>query len=286
VSQLTHAFDRNPNVGMVRASTHPFHYDSICLNGLGCDISAGDRSLVDYFTMDYDPKRGGLVIVYSQANKRPGDAEGEVSIPAVVTQIDGPSNGGGGMHRAGRKPLRAASPDPAGDAISRYSVTNLAADTRGPRSVKVPALDLVDRNGHKAVTIGKRKGGGFTVTMRFKDLSPAALQRALTATSAGQPGSLLYAFRFYSGYRPVAAVAKYDANRGFTFGFSNFHNSNGTCGGSASTADGSVKGKCLTYTGEDKPITGRVDRQANSITLSVPASYLAGLGNGLRHGKP
>jgi hypothetical protein len=287
VSQLTDVFDRNPNVGQVRASTHPFHYDSICLGGLGCDISGGDRSLVDYFTMDYDPKRGGLVIVYSQANKRPGDVEGNVSIPAVVTQIDGPSNGGGTMHRAGRQPLRTGSPDPAGDAISRYSVTNLAVDLRGPGSIKVPALDLVDRNGAKAVTIGKRKGGGFKVTMRFKDLSDSALQQALSATSAGQPGSLLYLFRFYSGYRPVAAVAKYDANQGFRFGFSEFDSPAGPCGAAASTAEpGSVKGKCLTYAGDDAPLSGRVDKQSNSITLSVPASYLKGLGNGLRHGKP
>ena len=131
VSQSLDAFADHPHVGQVRASTHPFHYDSICLNGLGCDISNGDRSLVDYFTLDYDPKRGGLVIVYSQANKRPGDAEGVISIPAVVTQINGPSNGGGKMHRSGHKPLRRSSSDHAGDAISRYSVTNLG--TAGPR---------------------------------------------------------------------------------------------------------------------------------------------------------
>jgi hypothetical protein len=284
VSQSLNVFDRHPEVGMVRASTHPFHYDSICLNGLGCDISAGDRSLVDYFTMDYDRKRGGVVIVYSQANKRPGDAEGVISIPAVVTQINGPSNGGGTMHRDGRKPLRAASPDPAGDAISRYSVTNLGVAARGPGSIKVPALDLVNRNGHPAVTIGKRKGGGFKVTMRFKDLSKAALAEAVDATSAGQPGSLVYVFRFFSGYRPVAAVATYDGS-GFNFGFSKFEVPP-TCGGSASTADADVKGKCEVYTGESASLKGRVDAQANSITLSVPASYLRGLGNGLSQGKP
>jgi hypothetical protein len=275
VSQVLNVFDRHPEVGQVRASTHPFHYDSICLNGLGCDISNGDRSLVDYFTMDYDRKRGGLVIVYSQANKRPGDAEGVISIPAVVTQINGPSNGGGTMHRAGRRPLRASSPDPAGDAISKYSVTNLAVDARGPGSIKVPALDLVNRNGHPAVTIGKRKGGGFKVTMRYKDLSKAALAKAVDATSAGQPGSLVYLFRFFSGYRPVAAVAKYDGNA-FTFGFSRFTVDAAQCG----------QGKCQTYAGTDEPLKGHVDAQSNSITMSVPASYLRGLGNGLAHGKP
>ncbi|HEU5034904.1 MAG TPA: sialidase family protein [Mycobacteriales bacterium] len=286
VSQTVDAFARTPHVGQVRASTHPFHYDSICLNGLGCDIAGADRSLVDYFTMDYDRKRGGLVIVYSQANKRPGDVEGVISIPAVVTQVAGPSNGGGTVDRAGRKPLRQSSPDPAGDAISRYSITNLGVALRGPGSLTVPALDLVNRNGERAVTIGRRKGGGFMVTMRFKNLSPAALQQAIDATSNGQPGSLVYAFRFFSGYRPVAAVATYDAQRGFRFGFSRFAVST-NCGGGASTAEpGSVGGKCETYTGQDAPLKGIVDRQSNSIRLYVPASYLRGLGDGLRLGRP
>jgi hypothetical protein len=285
VSQTTDAFEKRPHVGMIRASTHPFHYDSICLAGLGCDIAGADRSLVDYFTMDYDPKRGGLVIVYSQANKLPGDAEGVISIPAVITQISGPSNGGGTVDRAGRKPLRKGSPDPRGDAIGRYSITNIGAKTHGPDSVKVPALDLVNRSGSKSVTIGKRAKGGFTVTMRFKDLSDAALQQAITATSNGQPGSLVYAFRFFSGYRPVAAIAKYSSANGFTFGFSQFKVSE-DCGAATSTADPGVSGKCETYTGTDQPLKGRVDVQSHSIKLSVPASYLRGLGKGLRHGKP
>jgi hypothetical protein len=276
VSQTLNAFAADPPVGEVRASTHPFHYDSICLNGLGCDVSGGDRSLVDYFTMDYDAKRGALVIVYSQANKQPGDDAGVISIPAVVRQIAGPSNGGGTVHIKGRNPLRRSSPDPAGDAISRYSITNVGAATRGPNSVSVPALDLMNRNGHRAVTIGKRKGGGFRVTMRYKDLSDKALQSAIDQTSNGQPGSLLYLFRFFSGYRPVAAVAKYDPQAGFTFGFSKFDVDDAQCG----------QGKCEIYTGEDAALKGRADQQSNSITLSVPAKYLKGLGNGLKHHKP
>jgi hypothetical protein len=200
-----------------------------------------------------------------------------------VTQINGPSNGGGKMHRAGRKPLRRGSPDHAGDAISRYSITDLGTKTRGADSVKVPALDLVNRNGHKAVTIGRRAGGGFTVTMRFKSLKAPALQQAIEATSNGQPGSLIYAFRFFNGYRPSAAIARYDGST-FTFGFSNFENPV-TCGGNASTADNSVKGKCETYTGESAPLKGHADTQSNSIRLSVPASYLKGLGKGLLKGK-
>ena len=56
----------------MQATTHPFHYDSICLAGLACDVAMGDRSLVDYFTMEYNPGSGRLNIVLSQTNKRPG----------------------------------------------------------------------------------------------------------------------------------------------------------------------------------------------------------------------
>jgi hypothetical protein len=284
VAQTLNAFAAHPAVGQVRATTHPFHYDSICLNGLGCDIAGADRSLVDYFTMDYDRKRHDLVICYSQANKRPGDAQGVISIPAVITQIAGPSNGGGSVSRASHKPLRNGSADPAGDAITRYSITDLGTATRDAGSQHVPALDFVNRNHHRAVTIGPRKGGGFTVTLRLKNLSASALSNATNATSNGQPGSLVWIFRFFSGYRPVAAVAKYDANNGFTFGFSNFDVPAGACGESAGL--GGAGGKCETYTGEDLALTGSTSSQGNTITMSVPASYLKGLGTGLAHGKP
>ena len=284
VAQTLNALATNPAVGQVRATTHPFHYDSICLNGLGCDVSGGDRSLVDYFTMDYDRKRHDLVIVYSQANKRPGDAQGVISIPAVITQIAGPSNGGGTVNRTSHQPLRNGSADPAGDAITRYSVTNLGTTSRDAGSANVPALDFVNRNHHRAVTIGKRSGGGFTVTLRLKNLSSSALSNALSDTSNGQPGSLVWIFRFFSGYRPVAAVAKYDNTNGFTFGFSNFDVPDGTCGESAGL--NGAGGKCETYTGQDKVLKGSASSQGDTITMSVPASYLKGLGNGLAHGKP
>src|SRR5581483_11727184 len=39
--------DGTAQFSQVEATTHPFHYDSICLNGLGCDtaVPAGDRTL-------------------------------------------------------------------------------------------------------------------------------------------------------------------------------------------------------------------------------------------------
>ena len=102
-----------PSVGQVKATTHPFHYDSICLNGLGCDISGGDRSLADFFAITYNRKNGRLSVVFNRTNKRPDDAAGYVATPMVVTQIAGPSNGGTTLKvPAGRAVVRTSSTDP------------------------------------------------------------------------------------------------------------------------------------------------------------------------------
>jgi hypothetical protein len=132
VNQVTDALTADPHVAQVKATTHPSHYDSICLNGLGCDIAMGDRSLVDYFTMEYNRGTKALNIVYSNAGKKPGEAAGHVATPSVVTQIGGPSNGGGSLHRPDRTPLRTTSKDPAGDALTNYSFLNVGAAPARP----------------------------------------------------------------------------------------------------------------------------------------------------------
>src|SRR5206468_5520257 len=135
-----------PAVAQVPATTHPFHYDSICLDGLACDTTEnGDRSLADYFTIDYDKKNGRLFLVYDQSYKKPGDAAGPWATPAVVYQVSGPSNGGGAVHVRGRQALRTSSPDPYGDAIGNYSCLDIAgaAPTSPATRTEEPALDLV-----------------------------------------------------------------------------------------------------------------------------------------------
>ncbi len=58
----------------VQATTHPFHYDSICLNGLGCDLAApaGDRTLADFFAIAYDPKTDKLSVVFDRDEQEAG----------------------------------------------------------------------------------------------------------------------------------------------------------------------------------------------------------------------
>ncbi len=80
VNQSLNALDATRTFSQVQATTHPMHYDSICLNGLGCDIAVppGDRALADFFAIGYDPSSGRLSVVYDRDNKKPDDDLGHV----------------------------------------------------------------------------------------------------------------------------------------------------------------------------------------------------------------
>ncbi|MEO8688964.1 MAG: sialidase family protein [Solirubrobacteraceae bacterium] len=246
--------DAGANFSQVKATTHPVHYDSICLNGLGCDVSGGDRSLADFFAIDYDPVRKALQVVYDTTYKKPGEAAGHVATPTVVTQTTGPSLGGGSLTQAKPPVVRTSSADPAGDAIADYSSLESP-----PSPAAEPAADF------RSATIAPGPRDGFAVTMKLADLSDAALATALSDTNAPR---LLWIFRFFNGYQSSAAVARYTASGGFSFGFNDFQTGNVSCGSSGE--------KCLQYPG-DQPITGRANQAAGTITLEVPASKLKAL---------
>jgi hypothetical protein len=252
VAQTVDALSSTPHVDQVQATTHPFHYDSICLNGLGCDLSGGDRSLVDYFTMEYNRGSGKLNIVYSDAAKRPGDAAGYVSQPTVLVQTSGPSNGGG-VVRSSRKVLATGSNDPAGDALSQYS----AVLTRTMPSVNSKALDL------RSVKVTP-SGHDFTVQLKVADLSDAALQQALQDNAPAT--SLVWIFRWVNGYQPVAVSMHWNPAEGFRAGFDGYLTDR-TAGGTIQKYPGSV------------PLADRttVSQSAGTLTFRVPASLLKGL---------
>jgi len=286
VNQVLDAFTRNgqpnkhPHVAQVKATTHPFHYDSICLDGLACDTTEnGDRSLADYFTIDYDKKNGRLFLVYDQSYKKPGDAAGAWATPAVVYQIAGPSNGGGFVHVHGRQPLRTSSPDPAGDAIANYSTLDFAGQvpTSPAQPSQEPALDLV---GSPAVRVAPEidphtgrpvRNGGFTITMQLKSLSTANLQKALQDTGSTD---VQYLFRFVNGFQEAGATAHWDPGQGWRFGFDQF---------TTDAVDGHAPtGAVLIWPGKTS-IKGSI--QGNVITLSVPRSVLYGLAGGTGAGQ-
>jgi hypothetical protein len=264
VSQTTDAFDAVPKVGQVKATTHPFHYDSICLNGLGCDISGGDRSLADFFAITYNRQNGKLSVVFDRGNKKPNDSAGYVATPMVVTQIAGPSNGGTTLKvPAGRAVVRTSSTDPTGDALVPYSQLLTT-----PSPANQPAADFTS-----AAITRDAATHGFTVTLQLADLSASAL------SSAAGTGSLVYAWRFTNGWQDAAAVAKWSQAGGWSFGYDDYTTDPGTCGG---TGPG---GKCEIYPG-NTAIDGSVDQATGTITLVVPASVLHPLGANDQFGRP
>jgi hypothetical protein len=264
VSQTTDAFDATPNVGQVKATTHPFHYDSICLNGLGCDISGGDRSLADFFAITYNRKNGKLFVVFNRTNKRPDDSAGYVATPLVATQIAGPSNGGTKLKvPAGRAVVRTSSTDPTGDALAPYSELGVTPSPQNQAAGDFTSA-AISKDG---VT------HGFTITLKVASLSNAALAQA-----AGQE-SLLWAWRFTNGWQDAAAVAKWSSGGGWSFGYDDYTTDPGTCGG---TGPG---GKCEIYPG-NTAIKGSVNAGTGMITLVVPASVLHPLGANDQYGRP
>jgi putative cell wall-binding protein len=269
VAQSLNALDADATFSQVKVTTHPNHYDQICLLGLGCS-AGGDRSLVDFFAIDYNPVNGEYALVYNRAHKRPDDEAGTVSSPIVAHQIAGPSNNGGRVESGEPPPLRSESTDLTEDAIADYSSLG-----DPPNSTYVPAMDvtrvrvLPEQDLETDVEVEE---GGFTVEMTLADLSDDALRQALRATESQ---SLLWIFRYVDGYRYSAASARFSVDGRFTFGHNGYVGSPGECG----PPEQENGDQCLLYPG-DTPLQGEVDQEAGVIRVRVPRDLLTALEGG------
>ena len=185
VNQSLNGLDATRTFSQVQATTHPFHYDSICLNGLGCDLAvpAGDRTLADFFAIGYNPADGRLSVVFDRDNKKPDDDLGHIATPMVVSQIAGPSNDGGTVAVPGHAVVRSSTTDPAGDAQSNYSLTAPGVAPPDPSTKNEPAADLTN------VSVAGDGAGGLKVSLKV-----ASLGGDLAHTGARRHG------------RPVAAL--------------------------------------------------------------------------------
>jgi hypothetical protein len=270
---VSQSLDGGQNFGQVQATTHPFHYDSICLNGLGCDIAQppGDRSLADFFAIGFNPKDGKLSLVFDRTNKKPDDALGRVASVTVATQDGGPSNRGGTV--TGRPVVADSASDPTGDALSNYSL--MAVGPPPP-----PALTRNESAGDftNAAVTPDPGSHGFNVTLTLASLAPTALNAALT-DAPGQ--SLQWIWHFTNGYTDSAVSASWSPTNGWQFGYDDY-----TAGGTPCATATSPSGeKCLVYP-QAKPVFGRVNVAAGTITLTVPLDYLRQLGPNDDHGRP
>jgi hypothetical protein len=270
VNQSLDGTAENAGFSQVKVTTHPFHYDSICLNGLGCDLSVppGDRSMADFFALDTNPVDGRIYVTYNRSNKKPDEDLGHIATPMVATQIAGPSMNLGTISVADRQPLRTSSTDQAGDALSSYSWINAvppptANEPAGDfESVSIgPELDLLDNT--------PVANGGFTATIEVADLSTTALLATMART---QSQSLLWVLRFTNGYQDAAAAARWNPVQGFTFGYNDFTTGSAPC---ESTGPVTTE-KCILYPG-DQPIEGDFDQTTGTIRLSVPRFLLRAL---------
>jgi hypothetical protein len=266
VNESLNALTTGRTFSQVQATTHPMHYDSICLNGLGCDLStpAGDRSLADFFAIKYNPVSKRLQVVYNNDAKIPGEATGHVASPMVVTQVGGPSLGGGTVSGGNTPVVRQSSADPTGDALANYSNLFAAPPLSNPGPVNEPAADLT------GLWISPRPGGGFYVTMRVSSLAQAALTKALTDTHSA---SLLYVLRFGNGFQPAAVTARWSPIHGWSFMYDDYATMSTHCTAPPST---STSDKCLAFGVAGLPLQGVVDAGQRLITVSVPVSRPGG----------
>jgi len=271
VSMSLNALDKNPSWYQSKATSHPFHYGSICLGGLGCDLPAlddptgktGDRSLADYFAMDISPKTGRLHIVYGSAAKKPTDVAGHISTATVVTQETGPSLFKSKKLKSRRPAVRSTQKDASGDALAPYS--NLFVT---PTRENVAALDVLRVDVGPEIDLDdgtKVSNGGVTVTIKVKDLSDSALQDALVGTRSQ---SLVWLFRFLNGYQPAGATLAWNPAVGFTYGFDDFTTRSTESGQADPTAE-----KIIVWP-QAKAIQGKVNQDSGVIQLNIPRSYL------------
>jgi uncharacterized repeat protein (TIGR01451 family) len=281
VNQSLNATAADATFSQVKATTHPFHYDSICLNGLGCDLAIppGDRSMADFFSLDYNPVDKKIYVTFNRSNKKPDEELGHIATPMVITQTGGPSLGGGTISST-RPVLRSSSADPPGDALSSYSTLAPGVVPADPPTTNEPAGDFLSLSIGPEVNLttgAEVANGGFTATIKVADLSRMSLQNTSGRTNSQ---SLLWVLRFTNGYQDAAAAARWNQAQGFTFGYNNY-----TTGSAPCATTGPVSSdKCILYPG-GTPIQGDVNQTTGTIRLSVPRSLLRALSGGTGPGE-
>ncbi|MBA2556533.1 MAG: hypothetical protein H0V12_04185, partial [Chloroflexi bacterium] len=241
-------------MSQTKATTHPIHWDSICLSGLACSTSGGDRTLLDFFQVRHDTA-GRIRVTYNESNKRYGDAVGPIAIVTYSKQVAGPGLFAGPNPPADTRPrIGFVRADPAGDA--RYPFSLFGSPTAPPSPpfrTNYAALDFRSvRSGPG--TVGSQPG--VTFTMKLADLSPAAISAAQAGLNSP---NLLYVVRFFSGFEAHAAVASVSPTGAFRFGFTDL----------ALSADTKLEIYPLQTT-----IPGTVDSATGTITMTVPFSLI------------
>ena len=66
---VSNAASLSPTVAQQRFTEKPMHYGQICNQGIGCTVSGGDRTMADYFALNFD-RKGAIRIVYNDTTSQ------------------------------------------------------------------------------------------------------------------------------------------------------------------------------------------------------------------------
>ena len=149
--QVQGATTGSPTIYQVQASEHPTDYGQLCTQGLNCDISGGDRTLADFFSVAVDARGAAHIIINDLTNQHHGAALFE------LTQVAGPTVLGTTLEQETPN-IASGVTDPAGDAqVPQYSPNGA-----GPNQ---PALDL------RSIQVSRPDLSHLTITLRVASLT-------------------------------------------------------------------------------------------------------------------
>jgi hypothetical protein len=123
---ITNAASLSPTVAQQRFTEKPMHYGQICNQGIGCTVSGGDRTMADFFALNFD-SRGAIRLVYNDTTSQHHGAH-----LYEVRQLQGKTATG--------RSLR--------EAVPKSPMTDAAADAQWPHysptgaGANQPQLDL------------------------------------------------------------------------------------------------------------------------------------------------
>ncbi|HEX3687700.1 MAG TPA: hypothetical protein VHU60_08945 [Gaiellaceae bacterium] len=66
---VANAASLSPTIAQQRFTEKPMHYGQVCNQGIGCTASGGDRTMADYFSLNFDSK-GAIRIVYNDTTSQ------------------------------------------------------------------------------------------------------------------------------------------------------------------------------------------------------------------------
>ena len=229
-----------PTFDQAKITEHPAQYNGICLGGTGCggDPYYGDRSMLEYLDLEFDPETGGASIITTDSSRQNGG-----TTATSFKQIGGPSAYNGKPAITGATAIGTFIEDPEGDANFPYETT--AANPSQP----APGGDVT------RVEVSYPDTAMLRVVMHVANLSEL---NAAAATGLGQ--ELLIATRFatdkdlfWAGMRHVV-------------------------GGAQTLEAGRMSEQIFVskYT-KTIDIEGDVNLDANTITLDVPLADLTSI---------